>query len=117
MSRKKNKPAAKPKAAKSRAKARTAEEKRAPRPRSIIRNAAPARAAPRSAPTEEEPERTALTTRVDDMGASHVGAGIGAGVLGNAVSVLLVGQGWVGPKLTAGLLVGTGAAATAAATR
>lgn len=48
------------------------------------------------------------------MGSSHVAAGIGAGTLANAVGVLLVGKGWVGPKLTSALLMGAGAATAAA---
>ncbi len=55
-----------------------------------------------------------MTTRVDDMSGSHVASGIGAGTLANAVGVLMVGKGWIGPKLTAGLLMGTGVATAAA---
>ena len=46
------------------------------------RNAAPTRA--RKPPTTAKAERTAMTARVDDMGGSHVAAGIGAGTLANS---------------------------------
>ena len=55
-----------------------------------------------------------MTERMQDMGGTHVAAGLAAGTLGNALGVMLVGLGWVGPKTTAGVLMGTGAATTAA---
>ena len=71
-------------------------------------------AAPRARKSDKSDERIPLKERVQDMDGSHVAAGIGAGALGNILGVLVVGQGWLGPKLTAGLLLGGGAAATAA---
>ena len=67
----------------------------------IRRNAAPARARP--APVAEEPERTALSERIESMDGSHVAAGLGIGALANVLGVITVGRGWIGPKTTAGL--------------
>ena len=78
----------------------------------IRRNAAPARARP--APVAEEPERTALSERIESMDGSHVAAGVGIGALANVLGVITVGRGWIGPKTTAGLLMGAGALTTAA---
>ena len=88
-------------------------KKREPPAKMIIRrNAAPARARP--APVAEEPERTALSERIESMDGSHVAAGVGVGALANVLGVITVGRGWVGPKTTAGLLMGAGALTTAA---
>ncbi len=80
-----------------------------PPPKIIIRNA---RHAP--AVVDDDDERNAFGDRLEEMGGSHVAAGVGAGTLGTALGVTLVGKGWIGPKLTAGLLAGTGLAASAA---
>lgn len=88
----------------------TTKPKPKPTPKMIIRR----NAAPRSAPVEPESERTPITERLQDMGSTHVAASIGAGVAGNALGVLAVGQGWIGPKLTASLIMGGGVATTAA---
>jgi hypothetical protein len=77
----------------------------------IRRNAAPSRPATSNG---KEEGRKPLTRRVEEMGSSHVAAGIGAGALGSAAGVIMVGQGWVGPKTTAGVLMGSGVATTAA---
>ena len=45
---------------------------------------------------------------------AHVAAGIGAGIVSRALGVLAVGKGWIGPKLTAGLMAGGGLAAIGA---
>ena len=80
-------------------------------PRMIIRrNAAPVR----RTRDDEAAERRPLTTRIDEMGGSHVAAGVGFGALGNVMGVVAVGQGWIGPKTTAATLMGVGTAATAA---
>jgi hypothetical protein len=80
----------------------------------IRRNAAPRAPEPEPEPEATEPKRKAMRERVKSMGGSHVAAGIGAGALGNVLGVIAVGQGWLGPKTTAGILMGTGAAATTA---
>jgi hypothetical protein len=80
----------------------------------IRRNAAPRAPEPEPEPEATEPKRKAMRERVKSMGGSHVAAGIGAGALGNVLGVIAVGQGWLGPKTTAGLMVGTGVAASAA---
>lgn len=95
-------------------KAETGKRKGEPPVKMIIRrNAAPKRA---RAPSDdqEERERKALTERMDEMGGSHVAAGVGAGAIGNVLGVIAVGKGWVSPKWTAGLLMGSGAATMAA---
>lgn len=63
---------------------------------------------------EPESERTPIQERVQEMGGVHVAAGVGAGALGNMLGVLAVGKGWLGPKTTASILVGSGAAAATA---
>lgn len=80
------------------------------------RNAAPKRRQePKSEPaTETEPERMPFGERVQEMDGSHVAVGVGAGALGNMLGVLVVGRGWIGPKTTAGLLLGGGALASTA---
>ena len=80
------------------------------------RNAAPKRqSGSRSSNSSKDDEsRRAMTERVQDMGGSHVAAGLAAGTLGNVLGVMVVGLGWVGPKTTAGVLMGTGVATTAA---
>lgn len=67
-----------------------------------------------AAQRDREEARTPLAERVESMGASHVAVSIGSGVAWSALGVVAVGQGWVGPKLTAGLMMGSGTAATAA---
>ena len=90
-------------------------KKREPPAKMIIRrNAAPVRARKAAREEEEESERQALTERLEGMDGSHVAAGIGAGALANVLGVITVGRGWVGPKTTAGILMGTGAVTTAA---
>jgi hypothetical protein len=79
-----------------------------PEASSIPRNAALSRRAASSA------ERAPLTRRIEGMEASHVAAGALGGTLGSVVGVVSVGKGWIGPKKTAGILMGAGAAATAA---
>jgi hypothetical protein len=59
-------------------------------------------------------EDDSLKARIEQMSAAHVVTGLGAGAVGNALGVLIVGQGWLGPKAAAGLLMGTGAAAATA---
>lgn len=102
-------------AKKGKSKAATTKNKtREPPPKMLIRrNAAPIRSKS-SSTKNDEPSRTSMGERFDGMGGSHVAAGIGAGALGNICGIVAVGQGWVGPKITAGLLMGTGVAATAA---
>ncbi len=78
----------------------------------IRRNAAPRRAEPDA--EVETDGRTPLTERFEEMGGSHAAAAVGAGAVGNVLGVIAVGQGWIGPKLTAGLMMGSGAATTAA---
>ena len=60
----------------------------------IRRNAAPKRA---RAPSDdqEERERKALTERMDEMGGSHVAAGVGAGAIGNVLGVIAVAMAMV----------------------
>ena len=94
--------------------AKSPKKKRASPARTVIRrNAAPA-TVDVSDEVADTAERTALTAHIDEMGGSHMAAGIGAGAVGNAASILMVGQGLIGPKWAATLLMGTGAAATAA---
>jgi hypothetical protein len=77
-------------------------------------------AAPRASPARSNPPKLAtlpeptLSDRIHEMGGSHVAVGVGAGALGNVLGVLAVGKGWIGPKATAGIIMGTGAATTAA---
>lgn len=77
------------------------------------RNAAPRRQ-PASPAPEARDERTPMKERLQSMDGSHAAAGLAAGAIGNTIGVLLVGQGWASPKATAGVLIGTGGAATAA---
>lgn len=109
-------------------KATPSESRRAP-PRMVLRrNLAPA--APLRAPmavsvptTSTKPatpggalssQLSSIRARVGGMGESHVVSGLGAGALGNALGLLVVGQGWLGPKTYAAIVMGTGAAATTA---
>jgi len=86
-----------------------------PPPQMVIRrNAAPVRAASAKPAQPKKSERTPIVERMQDMGGGHVAAAIGAGAAGNIIGVIAVGQGWLSPKTSAGLLVGTGAATTAA---
>lgn len=82
------------------------------------RNAAPVPATTRpvvdAVDTSAEDERRAFTERMDEMGGSHMGACVAAGALGNALGVVMVGQGWIPPKLIATLMIGAGAATTGA---
>ena len=59
-------------------------------------------------------ERTPLTERIDNMDASHVAVGVGAGFVGTALGVLASGKGWARPKVVSGVLMATGATTTAA---
>ena len=54
-----------------------------------------------------------MAERIDNMGTSHVVAAATAGAISSALAVAAVGQGWVGPKTSAGILLGAGAATTA----
>ena len=100
--------------AKGKAKTTRKSKKREPPAKMIIRrNAAPVRSRT-VVKQEEESEREALTHRIEGMDGSHVAAGIGAGALANVLGVITVGRGWIGPKTTAGLLMGAGALTTAA---
>lgn len=78
------------------------------------RNAAPVPATQPVVSTNAEDERRAFTERMDEMGGSHVGACVAAGALGNALGVVVVGQGWIPPKLIATLMIGAGAVTTGA---
>ena len=112
----KNKAASKPD------KARSVTKKREPPAKMIVRpTTAPARKsespparAQDSAAEETDDKRTPFGERVANMGASHAATAAGAGVVSTAASVFIVGKGWASPKLTSGLVAGTGAAATAA---
>lgn len=83
--------------------------KQTPPPKIIIRNA---RAAVADDFVDED-EQT-MGERFDGMGGSHVAAMFGAGTAATALGVTMVGQGWIGPKLTAGLLTGSGLLASLA---
>ena len=99
-------------------KAKSPAKKREPPAKMIVRpTAAPVRkseAAPAStrerATQQTDNERTPFAERVAHMGASHVAAAAGAGVVSTAASVYAVGKGWVSPKLASGVVAGTGAA-------
>ena len=78
------------------------------------RNAAPKRQSAPNVKEAEEDTRAPMKDRLQNMDGSHVAAGLAAGAIGNTIGVLLVGQGWASPKATAGVLIGTGGAATAA---
>jgi len=70
---------------------------------------------PQSLPSEAEagrPRRT-LSERVAGMGASHVVAAVGSGTAFTALSVTAVGQGWIGGKTSAGIMMGVGTATAA----
>ena len=76
----------------------------------IRRNAAPRPAIARKARSE----RKAMAKRMQSMDASHVAVGVGAGAVGSIAGVVVVGQGWLSPKATAGVITGTGVATTTA---
>lgn len=104
---------------KGRAASKNQKKKREPPTKSSRRrNAAPATSTATALatiePSEPEAERQALTSRVDEMGGSHMSACVAAGVVGNALGVIMAGQGWVPPKLIATLMLGAGAATTGA---
>ena len=99
-------------------KTKTQTKKREPPKETAIilrRNASSMRTRDVRAPAREpkteraEGERAPLTERIDNMGGSHVTASIGAGMAGSALAVAAVGKGWVGPKTSAGILMGAGA--------
>jgi hypothetical protein len=80
---------------------RPAPKKQTSPPKIIIRNAPTVRNAnPAGKGAEEEPQ---------GIRGSHVVAGVGAGAVATTLGVAVVGKGWIGPKWTAGILVGTGA--------
>jgi hypothetical protein len=87
------------------------ETKPKPPPKMIIRRNA---ALSRPIASSMETQRAPLTRRVEGMDGSHVTAGAVAGALGTVAGVVVAGQGWIGPKVTAGILMGAGAATTAA---
>ena len=76
------------------------------RPESLVR-------APRSRSVPVD-ERPSLAQRVDEMGATHVGAAAAAGAVASALAVTAVAKGWVQPKTSAGILLTAGAATSAA---
>ncbi|MCG8423964.1 MAG: hypothetical protein MJE77_39230 [Proteobacteria bacterium] len=67
-----------------------------------------------SSSDDQNQSRPSIGERLQEMDGSHVGAGVAAGAVGNALGVLMVGMGWLGPKVTAGILLSTGATATTA---
>ncbi|MCG8419455.1 MAG: hypothetical protein MJE77_16110 [Proteobacteria bacterium] len=67
-----------------------------------------------SSTDDQNQTRPSMGERLQELDGAHVGSGVAAGAVGNALGVLVVGLGWLGPKVTAGLLLGTGATATTA---
>lgn len=79
--------------------------KRDPPVAMIIRRNAPPK--PPAAPPEEP-------TRLERMDGWHVASGAAGAVLGQTAGVVMVGQGWLGPKLTSSLILGAGLSVAAA---
>ncbi|MCG8422062.1 MAG: hypothetical protein MJE77_29415 [Proteobacteria bacterium] len=76
----------------------------------IRRNAASAG----SSSDDEGESRPSIRERLQEMGGTHAAAGAAAGTVGTMLGVFVAGMGWIKPKNTAGILLGTGAATTTA---
>ena len=114
----KKKTEAKKTEAKKKAQAKTSKpakpKKREPPVAMIIRRNAsppkPVEVLPAPAEEEEDDEQT-LAER---MGGWHVASGTAGAVLGQTMGVVVVGRGWLGPKLTSSLILGAGLSVAAA---
>jgi hypothetical protein len=113
------KPKAKPRAkTKPKARANGTKPKPETRPKMIVHDNTSNRAR-RTTAAVPDPEPaadtgTSIAERVNDIGGTHVATGAGVGIIGQALAVVATGKGWIGPKVTAVTLLGTGGATTAA---
>ena len=86
-------------------------------PQLVIRNnSKPTRAAALApAPAEQSDdndERAPILERIGDMGGTHLLAGIGGGVCGQAIALATVSNATLGPKTAAGVVMGAGGLTT-----